>query len=186
MTDDRIIKLYFDRSESAIIETDRKYGGACRIVAYNILGSHEDSEECTNDTYLKVWDVIPPQKPKKLGAFVVCIARRIALDMYKAAKRIKNGGGYKSVDYDEIADCLPASESVEKDVDRKAVITAVEKYLSTLPRDKQIMFVRRFYYCSTYREIADELNTTEDGVRMSLQRLREKLRKHLEKEGIGI
>ena len=69
MNDDRIIKLYFDRSEDAITETDKKYGGACRNVAYNILGSHEDSEECTNDTYMKVWDATPPKKPAKLGAF---------------------------------------------------------------------------------------------------------------------
>ncbi len=81
MNDDMIIKLYFERSEDAITETDRKYGGACRSVAYNILGSHEDSEECTNDTYMKVWDAIPPQKPKKFGAFVVTIARNIAIDI---------------------------------------------------------------------------------------------------------
>lgn len=186
MNDDRIIKLYFDRSEDAITETDKKYGGACRSVAYNILGSHEDSEECTNDTYMKVWDAIPPKKPAKLGAFVVTIARNIALDMYKAAKRIKNGGGFKSVDFDEIACCLPAKESVESAVDRQAVLNAVEKFLSTLPREKQIMFVRRFFYFSTYGEIAADLNTTEDRVRKSMTRTREKLREFLEKEGIGI
>ena len=186
MNDDRIIKLYFDRSEDAIKETDKKYGGACRSVAYNILGSHEDSEECANDTYLKVWDTIPPQRPKKFGAFVICIARHLALDMYRAANRVKNGGGYKSVDFEEIADCLPSKESTEGTVDRKAVIKAVEKFLSMLPRNKQIMFIRRYFYCSTYSDIAADLHTSEDQVRKSLTRTREKLRAFLEKEGIEI
>lgn len=186
MNDDMIIKLYFERSEDAITETDRKYGGACRSVAYNILGSHEDSEECTNDTYMKVWDAIPPQRPKKFGAFVVTIARNNAIDMYKAAKRIKNGGGFKSVGFDEIAGCLPSKESVENAVDRQAVLNAVEEFLSALPREKQIMFVRRFFYFSTYGEIAADLNSTEERVRKSLTRTREKLREFLEKEGIEI
>ncbi len=186
MNDEKIIKLYFDRSEDAITETDKKYGGACRSVAYNILGSHEDTEECTNDTYLKMWEVIPPKRPAKLGAFVVAVARHIALNMYAAANRIKNGRGYSSVDFDEIAECLPAKESVESKIDDKTVLKAVERFLSTLSRGKQIMFIRRYYYGSTYGEIADDLKTNEDRVRMTLKRIREKLRKYLEKEGIDI
>ena len=106
--------------------------------------------------------------------------------MYKAANRIKYGRGYKSVDFDEIALCLPAKESVESEVDRKAVLNAVERFLSKQPRDKQIMFIRRYFYCSTYAEIAGDLNTSEDRVRKTLVRMREKLREHLEKEGIAI
>lgn len=186
MNDDRIIELYFDRSEDAITETDRKYGGTCRSMAYNILGSREDSEECVNDAYMRVWDAIPPKRPAKLGAFVVGTARHVALDMCRAANRLKNGGGYKSVDYDEIAGCLPSAESVEGTFDRQAVLKAVEKFLSEQSRKKQIMFVRRYFYCSTYGEIADDLHTNEDSVRMTLRRMRDKLRKFLEKEGIGI
>ena len=186
MNDDKMIGLYFDRSEEAIAETDRKYGTACRKMAYNILGSPEDTEECVSDTYMRVWEVIPPKRPSKLGAFVVGIARHIALDMCRAASRLKNGGGYGSVGYDEIADCLPSAETVESAVDRGAVLKTVERFLSTLPRYKQIMFVRRYYYCSTCAEIADELHTTESNVKTSLLRIREKLRKYLEKEGIGI
>jgi len=186
MNDDKIIGLYLERSENAITETDKKYGTACRSISYNILGSREDSEECVNDTYMRVWEAIPPARPSRFGAFVVGIARHIALDMYRAANRLKNGGGYKSVDFAEISGCLPSKESVETAVDRKAVIKAVETFLSSQPRDKQIMFVRRYYYCSTYEEIAGDLATTGESVRKSLTRLREKLRKYLEKEGIGI
>ena len=186
MNDDRIIELYFERSEDAITETDKKYGGTCRNMAYNILGNNEDSEECVNDTYMRVWEAIPPKRPEKFGAFVLGIVRHIAIDMCRAANRLKSGGGYRSVGYDEIADCLPSRESVEGEVNRKAVLGAVEKFLSVLPREKQVMFVRRYYYCSTYAEIAKDLHSTEEGVRKSLMRIREKLRKFLEKEGVEI
>lgn len=186
MNDEKIIKLFFDRSETAIAETDKKYGGACRSVAYNILGNRGDSEECVNDTYMRVWDIIPPKHPTKLGAFVVGIARHIALDMRRASGRLKNGGALNAVDFSEISECLPAKDSVESSVDRRAVIAAVERFIASLPRDRQIMFIRRYFYCSTYDEIADELATTGERVRKILTRLREKLRKALEKEGIDI
>ena len=186
MNDEKIIELYFARSEDAITETDRKYGESCRKTAYNILGSHEDSEECTNDTYMKVWNVIPPQRPAKLGAFVMRILRNIAIDLLRHRSAAKSGGGYSSVGYDEIADCLPSPESVDGTADRNAAKKAIEKFLSTLPRDKKIMFMKRYFYCCTCSEIASDLNTTEGKVKMSLQRMREKLREHLEKEGIGV
>ena len=114
------------------------------------------------------------------------IVRNLALDMFRHRSAAKQGGGYNTVDYDEIAACLPVSESVESEVDRKAVIKAVEQFLSTLSRDKKIMFIRRYFYCSTYGDIANDLNTTEGKVKMQLQRTREKLREFLEKEGVGI
>ncbi len=186
MNDEKIIELYFARSENAITETDKKYGESCRKTAYSILGSHEDSEECTNDTYLKVWDVIPPQRPTKLGAFVMRILRNLAIDLLRHRTAFKSGGGYCSVGYDEIAECLPSSESVESTADRNSARKAVEKYLSSLPRDKKIMFMKRYFSCCTYADIAEDLNMTEGKVKMSLQRMREKLREHLEKEGIVI
>ena len=186
MNDEKIIELYFARSEDAIAETDKKYGECCRKTAYGILGNREDSEECTNDTYLKVWDVIPPQKPARLGAFVLRILRNIAIDLLRHRSFSKYGGGYGTVGYDEIADCLPSPESIEGAADRMAVRRAVEKFLSALPREKQIMFMRRYFYCRTCTEIAHDLNMTEGKVKMSLQRMRGKLREQLEKEGIGI
>ncbi len=186
MNDNRIIELYFERSEDAIAETDRKYGGCCRSTAYSILGNREDSEECTNDTYLKIWNNIPPNRPARLGAFIMRIVRNLAIDMYRKRERLKSGGGYGSVSYDEIVECLPSSESAESAADRQAVLTAVEDFLRKLPKDKRVMFVRRYYFCGTYAEIAADMHTTEDGVRMSLKRTREKLRGYLEKEGVEI
>lgn len=186
MNDKDIIELYFSRSEDAITETDRKYGGVCRSTAYNILGSREDSEECVNDTYMRVWEVIPPQRPGRLGAFVLRIVRDFAVSMLRSRGAAKRGGGSTAVGYDEIAEFLPSSETVESAVDRQAVLSAIERFLKTLPKEKRIMFVRRYFYCSTYAQIAEDLHTTEGKVTMSLRRTREKLREYLEKEGIGI
>ena len=186
MNDEKIIELYFTRSEDAITETDKKYGGACRSTAYNILGNHEDTEECVNDTYMKVWNVIPPQRPAKLGSFVMRIVRNLAIDIYKKRNAVKNRNGYNTVSFDEISEFLPVSENVESIADRNAVLKAVESFLQTLPRDKRIMFVRCYFYCSKYGDIAKELHTTEGNVTVTLRRIREKLRSYLEKEGMEI
>ena len=186
MDDEKIIELYFVRSEDAITETDRKYGDCCRSTAYDILGSREDSEECTNDTYMKVWNVIPPQRPAKLGSFVLRILRNLAIDMFKSRKTAKNGSGYSAVSFDEIAEFLPLAETVESTADRNAVLKAIERFLLTLPKDKRVMFVRRYFYCSKYGDIAKDLHTTEGNVTVTLRRVREKLRKFLENEGIEI
>ncbi|MBR1833142.1 MAG: RNA polymerase sigma factor [Ruminiclostridium sp.] len=186
MNDEKIIELYFARSEDAITETDRKYGDCCRNTAYNILGNHEDTEECVNDTYMKVWNVIPPQRPAKLGSFVMRIVRNLAIDIYKKRNAVKNRNGYNTVSFDEISEFLPVSENVESIADGNAVLKAVESFLQTLPRDKRIMFVRRYFYCSKYGDIAKELHTTEGNVTVTLRRIREKLRSYLEKEGIEI
>lgn len=186
MNDEKIIELYFARSEDAIAETDRKYGGVCRKTAFGILGDSGDSEECVSDTYMKVWSVIPPQRPVKLGAFVVRIVRNLALDMRRKQKTLKSGEGFGCVPLDEIAGCLPSRETTESQADEREVLKAVETFLRELPKNKRVMFVRRYFYCRTCADIADELHTTEGKVTMTLYRIREKLRKYLEKEGIDI
>ena len=186
MKDEKIVELYLSRSENAIAETDKKYGACCRNTAYDILGDHEDTEECVNDTYLKVWNVIPPQKPVRLGSFVLRIVRNLAVDMFRSRKSVKNGSGYNAVGYDEISEFLPSRETVENMSDDNAVLKAIESFIETLPKEKRIMFVRHYFYCSTYAEIARDLHTTEGNVTMTLRRTRVKLREFLEKEGIEI
>ena len=186
MNDNEIIELYFARSGDAVAETDRKYGRACRSTAYNILGSREDSEECTNDTYMKLWSVIPPERPAKLCAFIMRIVRNTAIDVCKKRGRLKNGYGFQTIALDEIAEFLPSADTVEDIVDRKKLLRSIEKFLFGLPKKRRVMFVRRYFYCSTYREIAADLHMTETAVTSALRRTREKLREHLEKEGIEI
>ena len=186
MTDEKIIELYFSRSEDAITETDKKYGAYCRTMSHNITGSREDSEECVNDTYLKVWNVIPPQRPPRFGAFVVRICRNIALNMRRAKGMLKRSEEYEAIRFEEVSECLPSKENVEKTFDEKAAIKALEKFLSGLSPEKRSMFVRRYFYFSSYAQIAADLGVSEGKVKMTVSRTREKLREYLEKEGIDL
>ena len=186
MTDDKIIELYNFRSEDAITETDRKYGAYCRTMSFNITGSREDSEECVNDTYMKVWSIIPPQHPPKLGAFVVRICRNIAINMRRAKGRIKRSDEYEAVRYDEVSECLPSKENVEETFDEHNAVKAIERFLSGLSPQKRSIFVRRYFYLSSYADIAKDLGVSEGKVKMTVTRTREKLREFLEKEGIEI
>lgn len=186
MNDEQIIELYFQRSESAISETDSKYGAGCRRLTYGILGNHEDSEECVNDTYLKCWNTMPPKRPPELKLFIVRIARNLALNMRRAVGTLKRGGGFIAVDMEEISECLPSGSNVEEEVDEAAAAKAIDRFLTTLDREKQIIFVRRYWYFCTVTEIADDMGISESKVKMTLSRTREKLREYLEKEGINV
>ena len=184
MNDDRIIKLYFDRSEDAITETDKKYGGACRSVAYNILGSHEDSEECTNDTYMKVWDAIPPQKPRSLKAYLSKIIRNLALDRYEKNHAKKRGSGKTDAVFEEIEDFLPASG--DDIADSLALRDAINRFIIELEKEDRIIFVQRYWYFCQVKDIAMMRGLSVSNVKMTLKRTRDKLREYLQKEGSGI
>ena len=186
MDDEKIIGLFFDRSENAISETDKKYGKPCRRLTYNVTGNYEDSEECVNDTYLRLWNVIPPKRPPDFAAYLFRIARNIALNLIRGRSTDKRGGAMRSVDYDEIAECIPDKNTVERQTDDDTAIKAIEKFLASLPREKQIIFLKRYWYFNPVADIASELNISESKVKMTLMRAREKLRAELEKEGIEI
>ncbi len=186
MTDNEIIDKYFARSEDAISETDKKYGSYCRGITYSILGSREDSEECVNDTYLKVWNTIPPQRPKKFGAFLSAIARNIALNRRRGHTTMKRGGGNAEVIYDEIAECIADDTTVEQEFDDRELVRTLNAFLATLGAEKQKMFMKRYYHFRSVTEIAEEMGISEEKVKTTLHRIREKLKKYLEKEGIGL
>lgn len=184
MKDKDIIALYFARSENAIGETDRKYGGYCRTLTYNILGNPEDSEECVNDTYMKLWELIPPQKPVKLGAFAARIARNLAMDMLDRFAAAKRGGHSHALAYEEISECVPSQVSVEDSADEHRLAELIERFVTSLPREKRTVFMKRYYHFCTVSEIAERMLISESKVKMILQRTRAKLKEYLEKEGI--
>lgn len=186
MNDNEIIKLYFTRSEKAISESDKKYGAYCRGITYDILGDREDSEECVNDTYLKAWNSIPPQQPKNLGAFLSAIARNLALNLRRNKSRLKRGGGNVEAVYDELAECIADKRTVENQFDDRELIRLMNGFLAKLGKEKQIMFMKRYYHFRSISEIADEMNISEQKVKTTLHRVREKLKKELEKEGIEL
>lgn len=186
MTDRKIVELYFARSESAISETDKKYGSYFRRLAASVLGNEQDSEECVNDTYMKLWETIPPQKPDKLGAFAARIVRNIALNTVTRLSALKRGGSGSDTAFDEIADCLPSGENVERTVDSRELARIIERFLGTLGREKQLIFMKRYWYFESVSDIAAELNISESKVKMSLKRTRDRLREFLGKEGVEI
>ena len=183
LEDEAIIDLYFERSENAISETDRKYGEHCRRLAYRISGSHEDSEECTNDTYLKLWNAIPPTRPNPLGGYISRIVRNLAINAMEKASTLRRGGGQLREVYDELSDCIPDPANVERQVEDNELSAAIGRFIKSLDREKKLIFLKRYYHVCTVSEIADQLCVSESKVKSALMRLRGKLREFLEKEG---
>ena len=186
MEDEKIIALYFERSEDAISETDRKYGDRCRNTAYNILQNREDSEECANDTYMRLWNTIPPKEPSPLGAFIYRIVRNLSLDRIRhslAAKRLN--GNYAAV-YDELTDCIPAPDNVERTVEGEELAHLIDSFIDTLGREKKVIFLMRYWNFCTVPDIAKRLGIGESKVKVTLMRTREKLKEYLEGEGIEL
>lgn len=184
MDDKRIIELYQKRSETAISETANKYGKYCYYIAYHILYSEEDSEECVNDTYMRTWEAIPPQYPEKLSAFLGKITRNLALNRYKYYLREKRGNGKATLVIDELNECLPATNSTEESVEEKLLVELLNQFLYGLPKQKRNIFLRRYWYMSSIQEIAEDYGFSESKVKMILLRIRNKLKQVLEKEGI--
>ena len=186
MKDIDIIKLYFARSEKAIEETDRKYGGYCTAIAENILHSKQDSEECVNDTYLKAWESVPPNKPQNLRTYLGRITRNLAINRYKKYTAGKRGGYEVDVIFSELEGCIPSGLSVEKQIDEKLIIRLLEEFLKDQSDIKRNIFLRRYWYCETVSQIAEDFSVSESKVTSLLYRMRLKLREKLEKEGISV
>lgn len=182
MEDYKILDLYFDRQESAIEETDKKYGKYCYSISYNILESHEDAGETVNDTYLKVWNTVPPSRPDPLKPYVGMVSRQLSLNRWEKRGALKRGGE-TAVALDELSECVGGGEDIGESV---ALSDTVNRFLKGLSRDTRRVFVRRYFYVSSIKEIAKDYNMKESAVSMTLLRTREKLRAFLEKEGFFI
>ena len=178
--DAQILELYRQRSEAALSATQEKYGRLFYSTAFGILRSNEDAEECVNDTYVKLWGSIPPNEPENLGAFGCRIARNTALNRVRAENAEKRA--HSEAVSDELFDCIPQDAPDFADV--TALSTALNRFLSSEPPDRRIIFVRRYFYMDTTREIAKLTHMTDAAVRMKLMRLRAKFKKFLKKEGI--
>lgn len=183
MDDSGILALYFARDEQAVAETAEKYGGRCYAVSYQILRSREDAEECVNDTYVKAWNAIPPQRPAFLGAFLLKIARNLALTVYQAAQTQKRGGG-QGVEAltQELADCVTGNP--EAAVERAELSRLLDQFLRTLPDRDQYIFLRRYWHADGVGEIAVRCHLPAGTVKSSLYRSRRKLKAYLLERGI--
>lgn len=184
MEDKNIIKLYFERSETAIAETAAKYGKLLYTIANNILYNEEDTEECVNDTYLKAWEVIPPQIPEKLAAFLGKITRNLAISRYRHNSSKKRGGGQVEYALEELAECIPDKNTTEQAISDKLFLERMNAFLEELPAEKRKIFMQRYWYLRKVSEIAEEFSMSESKVKMILHRTRNTLKAVLEKEGI--
>ncbi|MBQ9150741.1 MAG: sigma-70 family RNA polymerase sigma factor [Clostridia bacterium] len=181
ITDAEIVELYFARSEQAIAESEKKYGLTCHRIAYNILHSDEDAEECVSDTWLKAWNAIPPERPGKLGAYLGTVTRRIALTRYEHRRAARRFAGVES-SLEELTECIP--ENSLSVADEVVLKLAINGFLSSLPTRTRMIFMRKYWYMDSVADIAEAFGMTEGAVKVTLHRTRERFRKWLIKEGI--
>ncbi len=185
MEDVKIIELYFERNQNALVETQKKYGNLLFSIARNILKNNEDSEEIVNDTYNKSWEKIPPDKPNVFAAYLGRITRNLSINLYNK-KRAKIRYDKGDVMLSEISEFISSGEDVEKESSSKEISKAINDWLETLIKDDRVLFVKRYWFCQTLEELANECNCTVNSLSGRLYRLRNKLKTHLLKEGITV
>ena len=186
MDDKEILELYIARSEQAISETSRKYGRYCHYIAYSILQNDEDSKECVNDTYLQTWNSIPPQYPNRLQTFLGKITRNLSINKWEKRSAEKRGGGQVPLILDELAECVSSDENTAQTVEDVVIREVLNRFLENLPAETRKIFVRRYWYMSSVKEIAEEYNLSQSKVAVTLFRTRGKLKVALEKEGVTL
>ena len=184
MDDSKIVDLYWERSETAIDETAKKYSRYCHRISFNILKNNEDAEECVNDTYLRAWNAMPPNRPSILSTFLGKITRNLSFDRYKKYSAKKRGFGQVELALSELDECIPSKSNVEAEIDADILAETLNGFLEDLPQEKRIMFVRRYWYLMSIKEIAQDFNASESQVKSMLFRERQNLKSILEKEGI--
>ncbi|WP_322906370.1 sigma-70 family RNA polymerase sigma factor [Paenibacillus campi] len=187
LNDEDIVQLYWNRHESAIEESSRRYGRYCYAIAHNILHNSEDAEECVNDTWLRTWNTIPPQRPSKLAFFVGRITRNLSLDKYKAQTAKKRGGHMRTL-MEQLTECIPApvSTQVEQTLSEQQLNRTINQFMHTLPERECNLFLARYWYGMSLTEMAQRFGMKENNIKASLFRSRGKLKRHLLEEGIEL
>lgn len=178
MEDAEIIELFFERSEQGIRELDIKYGKACRKLSYNIVNDRQDAEECVNDAYLGAWNAIPPVRPNPLLSYIVKIVRNISLKIYWRKEAAKRSSHY-TIALEEIEACIADQKNIEEEIEVRELACIIESFLDTLTIENRVIFMRRYWFSDSCRDIAGFMGLTEKNVSVRLTRIREKLRQYL-------
>ena len=181
MDDKHIIRLLFDRSEQALAILAQKFGSRLFLTARNILGDIQDAEECVSDTYLAIWNAIPPKDPDPLAGFIFKTGRNLALKQLRHNQAQKRNSHY-DLSLDELSGCV-SEGSLEDTLSARELGQAINRFLTALPRDSRIMFLRRYWFGDSVKQIAAALGYSENAVSVRLNRCRSKLRAYLEQEG---
>lgn len=187
MTDEQLIELYWNRSEDAIIETDIQYGRLCRDLSSNILNDALDEEECINDSYLSVWNSIPPKRPKIFCAFLCKIVRNISL--MRLREKTAEKRDYRQVtSLDELEYCFDSfnAREVEEELSAGEVAKYIDSFLENISRNNRVIFVKRYFFDESVQDIAKEVGKSQGNTKTILFRLRNQLKDHLLKEGVVV
>ena len=184
MTDDQILNQYWARSESAIAETQKKYGPYCYSIAYHILFDNQDSEECVSDTYLRAWNSIPPSRPNHFSSYLAKITRNLSINRLQKDNAKKRGGGQVEIALDELIGAIPDCQDVV--IEKVVFIHILNRFLDGLNPETRKIFMMRYWLFASVKEIAQRLEISENKVKQVLMRTREKLRRALEKEDIAL
>ena len=186
MTDEEIITLYWQRDELAIRETDNSYGRMLKSLALRIVHDLMESEECLQDTYLKAWDTIPPQRPQYFSAWLAKIIRRLALNVLRMKTAVKREGDYQAAGLDELAAVLAGGTDPEQEVNAVLLGECISKFLDTLPQSSRVLFIRRYFFADSLKEAAAYVGMRENNARVRLHRIRQALRSHLLENGYDV
>lgn len=185
MDDAAIVALYWDRDETAIAETDKKYGPYCRSIAQNILSVREDAEECVSDSYHSAWNAMPPRRPDSLPSFLGRIVRNMSISRWRREHAQKRYDGMESL-LSGLEECLPDPRGVEEAVEGRALTRRIEGWLEGLDRDDRAVFLRRYWYGEEVQALANTWGVSPNQMAKRLQRLRKSLKRDLEQEGITV
>ena len=186
MTDERIIELYWDRDESAVTETQAKYGRYLTKIAYNILADMEDSLESVNDTYMHAWKSMPPHRPNVLSAYLAKITRRVSIDILRKKSRDKRIPSEYTFSLSELDDCISDHCTTEQIIESKELEAAINGYLKTISLDARRLFIGRYFYMDSLKAVARYCGMSESKAKSMLYRTRCGLKAYLEKEGYYI
>ena len=186
LSDEQIIELYFAREEKAIAETDKKYCEYLHAVAYHILYNDQDVDECLQDTYLKTWNSIPPQRPRVLRAFLAKITRNLSLDRLELMGRQKRVPGEACQPLDEVQEFLPDPHDLDRELQDETVARIITQYLDAASDRRMYIFTSRYFFSLTIPQIAKRLSCSQSLVSKELAAIRQELREKLEEEGITV
>lgn len=182
MEDADIIDLYYERSQSAIAETKSKYGRMLMSISFGIVKNTLDAEECENDTYLKTWNAIPPERPNIFSAFLSRIIRNLSLNRYEELHAQKRNMTDIPVLLDELSECIPARNNVDDYMNEQILKQSLNMFLKSLKKDDRIIFMRRYWFCDSIEEISKKFGYGTSKIKMSLLRSRKKLKMKLKDE----
>lgn len=181
MNDRKITELFLSRADTAIYTLAQVYGRQLQQIALNILGSVRDAQECVNDTYLAIWNAIPPNQPDPLCAYVFRTCRNIAAKRLRSNSAQKRNASY-DLSLDELADCIGSDDMLQA-ISARELGQSIDAFLDTLSKENRMIFLRRYWFGDSVKSIAQRMQLTENTVSVRLNRIRGRLKEHLTKEG---